>query len=48
MTNQNQPYDTTAKAGAKFVSLAFLASVDTPVCDQQAQDLSNFGKRTLH
>ncbi|MFS1862750.1 redoxin family protein [Vibrio lentus] len=41
MTNQNQPYDTTVKTD-KVRIFSVLASVDTPVCDQQAQDLSNF------
>ncbi|MDH5928105.1 redoxin family protein [Vibrio lentus] len=41
MTNQNQPYDTTAKTD-KVRIFSVLASVDTPVCNQQAQDLSNF------
>ncbi|CAH7315273.1 Thioredoxin peroxidase [Vibrio chagasii] len=43
MTNKNQPYDTTAKTD-KVRIFSVLASIDTPVCNQQAQDLSNFVK----
>ena len=43
MTNKNQPYDTTEKTD-KVRIFSVLASIDTPVCNQQAQDLSNFVK----
>ncbi|NOH32440.1 redoxin family protein [Vibrio chagasii] len=43
MTNKNQLYDTTAKTD-KVRIFSVLASIDTPVCNQQAQDLSNFVK----
>ncbi|MDH5901828.1 redoxin family protein [Vibrio splendidus] len=46
MTNQNQPYDTTEKTD-KVRIFSVLASIDTPVCNQQAQDLSDFVKANL-
>ena len=43
MTNKNQQYITTEKTD-KVRIFSVLASIDTPVCNQQAQDLSNFVK----
>ncbi|GMM88549.1 peroxiredoxin [Vibrio fortis] len=41
LTSTNQAYDTTAE-NKKVRIFSVLASVDTPVCDQQLQDLSDF------
>jgi len=41
MSNTNQAYDTSAENNNVRI-FSVLASVDTPVCDQQIQDLSKF------